>query len=209
MRPWAPLAIVLAVSVASSAPAEDLGAYGATFSVKENDLFSVLRAKLLDAQKSGKIDALNKAFAARVKQRLERPTPVAGLTKASKSRSWLYDPTFVVPRDFSDTRGRVFARQGDRINPLERLPHFNRVLVFIDGDDREQLEFAIRRSKARPKDKVYIVLTKGAPLEIMRKDKVEVFFDQAGVLTTKFGFSHLPAVVEKDGSALRISEVAL
>jgi hypothetical protein len=43
----------------------------------------------------------------------------------------------------------------------------------------------------------------------MRKEKVEVFFDQSGYLTQKFGFSHLPAVVEKDGLALRVTEVAL
>lgn len=205
------LAIVCALSLALAAPAagEDLGRYGATFPIAENDLFAVLRAKLMAAQKSGKIEALNKAFAARVKQRLERPTPVAGLTKATTKRSWLYDPTFVVPKDFSDQRGRVFARAGDRINPLERLPAYNRVLVFIDGDDRAQFDYAVRQAKSRPKDKVYIVLTKGAPLEIMRKDKVEVFFDQAGSLTQKFGFSHLPAVVEKDGLRLRVTEVAL
>lgn len=195
--------------IASPAVGGDLGHYGATFPIVEKDLFSVLRAKLMAAQKSGKMEALNKAFAARVKQRLERPTPVEGLTRAVQRRSWLYDPTFVVPKDFSDTRGRVFARAGDRINPLERLPNYNRVLVFIDGDDRQQFAYAVNRSKARPQDKVYIVLTKGAPLEIMRKDKVEVFFDQSGYLTQKFGFSHLPAVVEKDGLALRVTEVAL
>jgi conjugal transfer pilus assembly protein TraW len=211
MARGAAAAAVIGLAIAafgSSAVAGDLGAYGATFKVREVDLFDMLRAKLAVAQKSGKIEALNKAFVARVRKRLDRPEPVAGLTRAVTQRSWLYDPTFVVPQNFADNKGRVFAHAGDRINPLDRLPSFQRVLVFVDGDDQEQVGFAIRRYRANP-NQVRIVLTKGAPIQLMQKEKVELYFDQSGTLTQKFGFSHTPAVVEKDGRALRITEVKL
>lgn len=204
-------AVVVGLAIAafgSSAGAGDLGAYGATFKVREVDLFEMLRAKLAAAQKSGKIEALNRAFVARVKKRLDRPEPVGGLTRAVTQRSWLYDPTFVVPQNFADNKGRVFAHAGDRINPLDRLPSFQRVLVFVDGDDQDQVGFALRRYRANP-NQVRIVLTKGAPIQLMQKEKVELYFDQSGTLTQKFGFSHTPAVVEKDGRALRITEVKL
>jgi len=219
-RSWM-IAALAASAVAGGAAADDLGAYGATFRVSEIDLFEMLRAKLQAAQKSGKIDDLNKAFAARAIKGINRPKPVGApgsgpvegggagpLTKAVANRSWLFDPSVVVPRDFADQNGRLFARAGDIINPLDRIPTYRRVLIFIDGDDPVQVHFALKRFKSDPQQ-VKIILTNGAPLELMRKEKVEVFFDQNGTLTTKFKFAHVPAVVERDGRALRISEVRL
>jgi conjugal transfer pilus assembly protein TraW len=208
MRPALALATLAAVAAASPAPARDLGAVGATFPVVEQDLLAVLAAKLKAAQASGKIDALNRQFAARVKAKLERPNPVAGITTTTEPRSWLFDPTIEVPQDFADQQGRLFARKGERINPLARLPGFNRVLVFVDGDDPRQVAFAIWRTRLRPgRERVYVVLTAGAPIELMRKEKVELYFDQGGLLTSHFDIRHVPAVVEKDGLSLRVSEL--
>jgi conjugal transfer pilus assembly protein TraW len=193
-----------AVLVATTATAKDLGTLGATFPIVEKDL----AAKLKAAQASGKIDDLNRKFASRAKARIERPNPVEGITHTLEPRSWLFDPTIEVPQDYADQNGQVFAHKGDRINPLERIPGFNRVLVFVDGDAADQVEFAIRRAKRHPdRERVYIVLTSGAPLELMRKEKVEMFFDQSGLLTSHFNIQHVPAVVEKDGLALRVSEL--
>lgn len=202
------LAIALAVTGGpGAAPAKDLGAYGATFEVIEPDLLLVLLAKLKAAEASGRMEALNKAFVARVKARLNRPPPVRGLTATAAPRTWLYDPSITVPRDFADQNGRVFARKGEVINPLDRLPGFNRVLIFVDGDDAEQVRFAIRRARRSPRERAYIVLTSGAPIELMRSERVEMYFDQDGTLTGHFGILHVPAVVEREGRALRVSEV--
>ncbi|OYW81991.1 MAG: type-F conjugative transfer system protein TraW [Asticcacaulis sp. 32-58-5] len=208
-------------AVATDSLADDLGAYGATFRIKEIDLFEMLRAKLMAAQKSGKIEELNKAFAARVIKGVNRPRPVGSpgsgpvsgpgapvLTKATANHTWLFDPSVTVPKDFADQNGRVFARAGDVINPLDRIPTYRRVLIFIDGDDADQVKFAVGRYKANPQQ-VKVILTNGAPLNLMRREKIEMYFDQTGSLTAKFGFRHIPAVVERDGRALRISEVRL
>jgi conjugal transfer pilus assembly protein TraW len=206
------LTTVLVLAAAISGPpaqarAKDLGALGATFPIVEQDLLAVLAAKLRAFERSGKLESLNKAFQARVKAKLSRPTPVAGLTTTDRARSWLFDPSITVPRDFADQNGRVFARKGAVINPLDRLPTYNRVLVFVDGDDAEQVRFAVRRARKDPREKVYIVLTSGAPIELMRSQKVEMFFDQDGSLVRRFGLTHVPAVVEREGRALRVSEV--
>ena len=206
------LATVLVLTAAIAVPpavaqAKDLGALGATFPIVEQDLLAVLAAKLRAFERSGKLESLNKAFQARVKAKLSRPTPVAGITKTDRPRSRLFDPSITVPRDFADQNGRVFARKGDVINPLDRLPNYNRVLVFVDGDDADQVRFAVRRARKDPKEKVYIVLTSGAPIDLMRSQKVEMFFDQDGSLVRRFGLTHVPAVVEREGRALRVSEV--
>jgi len=57
------------------------------------------------------------------------------------------------------------------------------------------------------RERVYILLTNGAPLELMRRHKVEMFFDQDASLTTRFGITRVPSVVEREGRSLRISEV--
>lgn len=201
------LILVLACGSPGAADAKDLGTFGATFPVAEPDLLSVLLARLKSAEASGRITALNRAFAARVKAKLSRPPPVAGLTETRQPRSWLFDPSIRVPQDIADPSGRVFARAGDLINPLDRLPGFNRVLIFVDGDAPRQVGFAVKRAKRDPKARAYIVLTAGAPLELMRRTKTELYFDQGGTLTRHFGITQTPAVVERDGRALRISEV--
>lgn len=195
---------------AAPARAADLGTYGETFSISETDILEMLLTKLRAAERSGKIKELNKAFAERVKRRLERPAAVGGVATTVKPRSWLFDPSIIVPDDFRDPAGRLFARRGDRINPLERIPGgFNEELIFIDGDDPRQVAMGLARRKAAP-DRTHVVLVKGAPLELMRKHKVQLFFDQEGKLTQHFSVRQVPAIVAKDKAnplRLRISEV--
>ncbi len=75
-------------------------------------------------------------------------------------------------------------------------------LVFIDGDDAAQIAWALKRfdTKAR------LIMVKGAPLEAMTRHQRRFYFDQAGRLTSKFGITYVPAVVEQAGRAMRITE---
>ena len=203
-----PLAAMLVLGLAAApASAADLGVYGETRAIIETDILAEIAGRLRAMQRSGRIDELNQQFAARARKRIERPQPVAGLTRTERPRSWLFDPSIVTPQDFADHEGRVFARAGERINPLERLPGFDRELVFLDGDDSAQVAFGLKRLKAGGQGRVYLVLTSGAPLELMRRHKVPLYFDQGGSLSARFGLAHVPAVVVREGEALRISEV--
>jgi conjugal transfer pilus assembly protein TraW len=200
------LAAALVVA-ASPVSAEDLGTAGHTFTIAETDILEYIAAKLKAAQAKGKLGALQKEFTERVKKRVERPRPVEGVTTTQTPRSWLFDPTIVVPKDFADQKGRVFARAGDRINPLDRLPGYDRVMVFVNGDDPKQVEFAFKKLQELGEVRTKIILTDGAPLELMRKRKKIVYFDQEGRLTGHFAIRQVPAVVQREGSKLRISEV--
>lgn len=57
-----------------------------------------------------------------------------------KYRSFPWDPTFTVKETITDMQGKVIARKGDTINPLDKVP-FAQVLYFIDGDDQAQVEW--------------------------------------------------------------------
>ena len=201
------VALMLALAGQGLARANDLGPYGETFDIAEVDLLKMLGAKLKRAESSGRIDQLNKQFAATAERHIEEPAPVTGVSHTTKPRSWLFDPSIVVPRDFADQNGRVFAHAGDRINPLERLPTYNKTLIFIDGRDPAEVRFALSNRKKVGAERALIILTGGAPLRIMRSAKVAVYFDQQGILVQKFGITQVPATVERQGNALKISEV--
>ena len=200
-------ASLIALLAAAPASAADLGVYGATSPIIEVDVLETIAGRLRAAERSGKIETLNREFAARAKKRIERPPPVAGLTRTERPRSFLFDPSIAVPQDLADHEGRVFARAGERINPLEKLPGYDRELVFLDGDDPAQVAFGLKRLKASGQSRVYLVLTSGAPLELMRRHKAPFHFDQAGSLSARFGLRQVPATVVREGLALRVSEV--
>lgn len=197
------------MALASPASAGDLGTHGQTFAIGERDILEMIAEQLRRAEASGRMGQLQEEFKRRVQARVERPTPVPGLVRTVEPRSWLFDPSIPVPQDFADQRGRVFARKGQLINPLERLPGFDRVLIFLDGDDPAQVEWGIEQLRASGEQRTRLILTKGAPLELMRRRRVQFYFDQEAKLSTHFGIRQVPARIEKEGNRLRISEVRL
>lgn len=203
----AALSVAVALAAGQGALASDLGVSGTTFAIGERDILEFIAAQLAKAKSLGRLPELQRQFTARVKKRVERPRPVDGLVATSAPRSWLFDPSIIVPQDFKHPDGRVFAKAGDRLNPLDRLPGFDRVMIFVDGDDPAQVEFGFRKLQQVGIQRGRLILTNGAPLELMRKRKVQVYFDQEGRLTGHFGVRQVPAIIEREGSKLRISEV--
>ena len=203
-------ACALAVSAVATAPsaAKDLGVQGALFPISETDIMAFLAARLQAAKASGKAEQLNRAFAARARQSLMRPPPVEGLVTTREPRTWLFDPTYVVPEDIADQNGRVFAHAGQVVNPLQAMPDFDRVYVFIDGDDPRQVALGMAQLRKTGSTRTRVILVKGSPVELMRTEKTPLYFDQAGIMSTRFGLHQVPAVVVREGDKLRISEVA-
>ncbi|MES2303679.1 MAG: type-F conjugative transfer system protein TraW [Pseudomonadota bacterium] len=189
----------------SRAQAHDFGRFGETWPVIEPDLLQAIGQRLAHAQASGEIDRLNRTFSDRAQARVEHPPAVAGLAAATQNRTWVYDPSVAIDADVRDAKGALIATKGQRINPLDlvRLP---RELVFVDGTSSDEMAWA----NARGNDtRVSIILVRGAPLERMRQMQRRIWFDQAGILTTRFGITHTPAYVRQQGRTLEVSEVAL
>lgn len=182
--------------------ASDLGAHGKTYPVVETDLLAHIRAKLGQLDASGALALMQEQFRARVERNARRPPPVAGIVRAGEDRTWLMDPSIVAQRDIADHRGVVFVRAGSRVNPLE-FTAFSKELVFIDGDDPEQLAFAQRRLAVGP---AKVILTSGDVFDAMRAVGVAAYFDQDGRLTQRFGILAVPATVVQEGLAMRIRE---
>jgi conjugal transfer pilus assembly protein TraW len=185
--------------------ARDYGQASHAFPVIEPDLLSTIEGRLRRAEASGELARTNEMFAKRVEARVRRPDPVAGITMAIRPRTWDFDPSVTMERDIRDQKGNLIAAAGQKINPLDFVA-IRQDLVFVDGDDIGQLNWATKRySDLGAK----IIFVKGSPIERMTEQKRRFFFDQAGKLTGRFGIEHVPAVVTQVGKLMRVSEIVL
>jgi conjugal transfer pilus assembly protein TraW len=200
------LAICLIAAMPAFAGAKDYGQQGALFRVLEPDLLAAIEAKLSHLAATGAIDRMNVAFAARTEAKVRRPDPVDGLTTAHVQRSWTYDPAIMLDHDVNDTRGHLIAPRGQRINPLDFVS-LHQALVFIDGDDPDQIDWAF--SRYRDESVAKLILVKGAPLDLMSQHQRRFYFDQGGYLVSRFGITAVPAVAVQAGKLIKLSEVPL
>src|SRR3546814_1758087 len=74
---------------------------------------------------------------------------------------------------------------GTLVNPLDSVP-LRSDLLFFDGYDPYQLAWALRVSPGAK-----LILTKGAPLELMKARQRRFYFDQDGKLIAHFGIRAL------------------
>lgn len=195
-------ATALALVVAGHAQARDYGQHGTVWPVIEPDLLAQIHARLLHLEASGETARLNEELKRRTIARVNRPAPVAGVGLASAVRRWSFDPTITVEADIADDKGRVIIARGTRVNPLDTVP-LRAPLVFLDGDDRQQIDWAMARYGRSP---AKFILVSGAPLELMKAKQRRFYFDQGGKLTEHFAIRAVPAVVEQQGRALLITE---
>lgn len=197
-------ALIVAVALAAApVAAKDYGQQGALFPVVEPDILAVIEARLRRMQASGQMDAINKRMVEQTKARVRRPAPVKGITHTAKPRSWTYDPTLTLAQDLRDHRGTLIAAKGSKVNPLKMTP-FRQRLFFIDGDSDAQVRWALASTNHV---NAKLILTSGSAFDLMGRHQRRFYHDQGGALSSKFGVRHVPAIVERMGDVLKVSEV--
>lgn len=204
MKKRQPLMALLLLALAAGSGARDLGTWGNVFEPAEQDMLDFIQTRLKGMEQSGELERLREEATARVKKNAVRPAPVEGLSRAVHYRSIPWDPTFTVKETITDMQGNVIARKGETVNPLDKVP-FAQVLYFIDGDDRAQVEWTRKEIAGQTNSKV--ILVNGNIKETSDVLDERIYFDQAGILTRKFGFSHIPARISRDGRMLNVEEI--
>ncbi|PDO82765.1 type-F conjugative transfer system protein TraW [Kosakonia pseudosacchari] len=198
------LAIMLFMTFTAGAGAKDLGTWGNLFEPAEQDMLVFIQNRLKSMEQSGELDTLKKEAIERVKRNAVRPPPVAGLTPAIMYRTFSFDPTFTVNETITDLKGNIIARKGDKVNPLDRVP-YSQTLYFIDGDNLDEVAWMKKQLSGAGDFKV--ILVKGNIKETSDALDERIYFDQAGVLTTKFGFEHTPVRITRDNRVLKVEEI--
>lgn len=197
--------VAVAILLSFAARAQDLGVIGPVYPIAEPSLLEVILSKLREAEATGVLARLQRDAQANAKRGIEEPAPVARITKTTKARSFYYDPSIVVPYAITDAEGNMIVFRGTKVNPLDTVS-LSKALLFIDARDAAQVGRAGNILDERG-GKVKVILTGGSYLDLMRRWKRPVFFDQQGSLTEKLGIRHVPALVTQEGKRLRIDEL--
>jgi conjugal transfer pilus assembly protein TraW len=183
--------------------AKDFGKLGNIFEIKEEGFLSVIYRKLQNID----IEKHQKKIIKNIENRIKEPDPLKGIRKTSPPRSFTFDPTHIVLEDIKLPNGELLHRAGTRINPLDHMD-FDRKLFFIDSRDETQVKW-LKKELANTAIEKRIILVAGRPLDLSEELNLDIYFDQFGELTTKFGITQVPATIsQKDGEKfLRIEEI--
>ena len=201
-------ALLLAAATAAicpSARAQHLGVIGPLYPIAEPSLLALIQSRLRELTANGGLERLQRESQARIQRQIEDPAPVAGITRTATARTFHVDPSIEVPYPISDADGRLIVAPGTRVNPLD-VVSLSRPLFFFDARDAEQVERA-RRELTEHRGQVKLILTGGSYLDLMRRWKQTVYYDQQGLLTTRLGIRQVPARVTQDGKRLRIDKL--
>lgn len=192
------------------ANAGSLGVIGPTFPIVESDLLKLIEKTVQAKVDSGEWAQMQRNAEKRVRNTIENPKPVAGISQAETARTFYYDPSIVADKTYTDGSGRIVVAAGTVVNPLDHI-NMSKHLLFFDARIPEQKQKA-KDIYAYYNGRIKLILTGGSYAALMReweKDDIRIYFDQNGTLTTKLGIKHVPAIVSQEGKRLRIDELAL
>lgn len=179
-----------------TANAQDLGVFGETFEIAEEDFLQHMMSKLQKMNLTGELKIAQNQIQEKIRRNIAHPKAVQGITKTEKEREFKFDPTITVTQDLADHNGKIFARAGEQFNPLNQVKMTP--MLFINGENEKQISWALKKiseKKIFRHDFAKIVLMKGSPFDLQEKLDRPIYFDQQGFLTKKLGIEHVPAIV--------------
>lgn len=179
-----------------TANAQDLGVFGETFEIAEEDLLRHMMGKLQKMNQTGELKIAQKQIQEKIRRNIAHPHAVQGITETEKEREYKFDPTITATQDLANHNGKVFARAGEQFNPLDQMKMTP--MLFINGENEKQISWALKKiseKKIFRHDFAKIVLVKGSPFNLQKKLDRPIYFDQKGLITKKLGIEHVPAIV--------------
>lgn len=202
--------------------AKDFGINGNIYKIIEEPFVQMIenRAQKVDVEK------LKAKMQKIAKDRIANPKPKRGIKPAIKTKSFYHDPSYILDEDVVLPCGKRLYKSGTSLNPLEHMD-LERRIIFIDARRIEEvkwlteklkevdgevkristtIEAAIDSFKDQPQIQNKIVLVAGSPSKLQEDLDIEIYFDQQGSLTTKWGIKHSPAIVIQSGKLLKITE---
>lgn len=181
-----------------------LGVYGNVWEIAEQSGIDQIKGRISAMERDGSLKKRLESWRDDTVSGLVNQPPVAGLSTASRPRTWLFDPSVTYGNDVYDQNGRLLVPAGTTINPLNHIS-LTKGVLFIDARDSRQVTLAKKHVDANPRDKV--VLVAGSWVELQKAWQRQVYFDQRGMLTKRFGLKYVPALVTQKGLALEVKEM--
>jgi conjugal transfer pilus assembly protein TraW len=199
-----PLIVATAFSSATVS-ATDLGTIGPTYPIAEKDAVEQIMEKLKAKQKSGELASIINTAKERSIQSIKNPRGNNSITTVSERTYRLIDPSIHYDKAVTTDEGQIIVPAGAKINPLT-ITALTKRLVFFDGRDQAQRE-AVRKMSQKYGSKITPILTAGSWFDITKEWKRQVYFDQQGTLSRRFGIDAVPSVISQRNNQLLIEEI--
>lgn len=199
------IAVLAAGALLPASHAESIGTIGQTYPIGEESALTLIMNKLRDKEKSGELKKFQQEATRRSLNSVKHMAPVAGMETVTAKTQRLIDPTVYYPKAITTDEGRIVVPAGAKINPL-LVTSLSKRLVFFDGRDPEQAA-AVRRIVKKDGPKVKPILVAGSWLDLTKAWKTQVYFDQKGTLTQRFGIHAVPTVISQQGASLLLQEI--
>ena len=191
---WRSLAVLLALSVTSTAFAHDLGVVGKVYPIKERDALEEIE------ERAAKLDWAKES--AKVKPERYRPQNSRSLPRATKDRSFLVDVTYTLSNDIPDGNGGILYPEGFTLNPLDYVPWSP--MVVLNGEDKAQVEW-FKASEYAKRIDVTLAITEGPFVDLREKLGRKVFYSDQRIVD-RFNLVAVPAVISQSGKMILVEE---
>lgn len=203
------LVIICNVSIIN---AEDLGVVGKTYPIGEQSLLEYIKSKAAKMVNDGSWEKYQQSMIAKTEQSLDYPPVIAGVGRTTESSVRYFDPSIRINENIVDPYTKTtLATKGQVINPTS-YANFNNELIFIDGRDPAQIQYALTESN-KSKFRTSIVLIAAVKIrELMKKEQHIFYYDQGGTLVKKFNIRNVPTIIYQDDinpKMLRVEEVKI
>lgn len=187
-----------------SCQAANVGVIGQTYPIAEESALTMIMNKLKEKEKSGLLKKYQAEAVKRSLNSIKNMPPVEGLQVVTHYSQRMIDPTVKYKDAIKTDEGTIVVPAGATINPL-LITGLSKRLVFFDGRDKEQVA-AVRKMVAIHKLKVKPILVAGSWLDLSKSWKTQVYYDQKGILSKRFGVSSVPSVISQKGNFLMLQE---
>ena len=195
------ITIILAIGMHGEALAKDLGKYGATYPIIEEDAISQMKKAIAryDWEK----------FKIKQKEKIKnfKPKDLVDLPVAKEDKVFKVDMTGAIKEDIIGRDGEVIYPKGYKYNPMEYV-FMRRIIVFINGKDEKQIEW-YKKSPYPADMRTMLLITDGSYLDVRKKlNTLTVYYANREIIE-RMGIKAVPSVAVQKGTELEVQEYAL
>lgn len=193
---------LIAILLTSGLEAKDLGIYGSTSSIGEEDLIQFIKERVQSFSEEDRLlfmQAMQNYFVSELK----KPMEIKGIRQVKEYSVTYFDPSICVTQDIFNHKGQIVVKKGTLFNPLSQVS-LSQNLLFFDATDAEQLAWAKFFSSSSK-----WILVKGQPMQLEEDLDRPIYFDQGGLLTKKFGIYQVPAHISQEGLKLKVEFIPM
>jgi len=199
------LSILFVALAVPSYAASNLGTIGPTYPIGEENALTTIMKRLKEKERSGDLKRIQQEAVRRSIHSAKNPRQVEGIATVRERSQRLIDPTVTYTHAIKTDDGQIVVPAGAKINPL-LITKLSKRLVFFDGRDQAQVE-AVHKLVIKYATKVKPILVAGSWYDTSKAWKTQVYYDQHGKLSQRFGVHAVPTVISQQGAMLLLEEV--